>query len=292
MAVSSEHSHHSGSAHGGFRLRRAIWGDYTEEHLARFKRKIGGVYCKIDNKDLIRTGETLYVLGPLPGVNGGIGIFPGEDKPGGSLPPTGSGPETDTPGSRVIQFLKWLKRTFTPAPEWGVGGTGGGDLSVSFASVQYQQIGIIYKPVQVIRWFHAVAGGAVLGWPDDFAVGGSFSPMDFPSAGAIWKSPLYSKLEWDDFRHGFLSFEGSAGFLFGGSLSIMFFGIGMTPTRVLKNLGDFLYEGDPTIFTTLLQKSAPSGVAIFSGVNVVPPWPGCGVAGRIGVMYDREYWGI
>ena len=63
----------------------AIWGDYTEPHIRAFKRKINGVLSRIDNPNLIKVGETLYVTSQLPGE---IGIFPGEDQSGGTLPST------------------------------------------------------------------------------------------------------------------------------------------------------------------------------------------------------------
>ncbi|HJQ55400.1 MAG TPA: hypothetical protein VJ890_00750 [Vineibacter sp.] len=63
----------------------AIWGDYTEPHIKAFKRKINGVLSRIDNPNLIKAGETLFVTSQLPGE---IGILPGEDQSGGSLPST------------------------------------------------------------------------------------------------------------------------------------------------------------------------------------------------------------
>lgn len=266
----------------------AIWGDFKPEHIAAFKRKVGSVYRDIDNPNLIRTGEILYVRTALPGEPG-IGILPGESTPGGSLP-GGSDPEPAVSADRVTQFLDWLKRTFRPDPEWAVGDTGGGDLGFSFLNAQYQQIEVIYTPTRVNAWFHAVAGGLTFGFPDDIEINGSFSPTSFPSEGAILKSPLYGKLTFDDFRHGTLSFELGIGILMGGSISLLFFGMGFPPSRILNALRDYFYRGDPAIFATLLQRGAPSGVMVMDGMNMVPP--GVGFSIRVGVMYDRGTWGI
>jgi hypothetical protein len=265
----------------------AIWGDFKPEHIAAFKRKIGGVYRPIDNPNLIRTGETLYVPGPLPGETS---VPPGATDPGGSLPGTGPTPEPGIDLGRLGQFLEFIKRTYSPTPDWEIGQTAGGDLGFSFLNAQYQQIEVIYKPTMVSTWFHAVAGGLTFGYPDDVDVNGSLSPMSFPGAGAILKSPLYSRLTIDDFRNGTLAIEGGVGLILGGSLSVMAFGMGFPPSRVLNSLRDFLYYGDPTIFATLLMKGAPSGLMVFAGMNLVPP--GVGITGRVGVMYDRGYWGM
>jgi hypothetical protein len=66
----------------------AIWGDYSDAHIAMFKRQVNGVPTSIGNPDLIRAGDTLYVTGRLPGETG---VLPGEDTSGGSLPGTGHG---------------------------------------------------------------------------------------------------------------------------------------------------------------------------------------------------------
>jgi len=63
----------------------AIWGDTSKPHIEAFKRKIKGVMSRIDNPNLIRAGETLYVTSHLPGETG---ILPGEGKSGGALPGT------------------------------------------------------------------------------------------------------------------------------------------------------------------------------------------------------------
>lgn len=267
----------------------AIWGDFKDEHIRAFKRKAGGTYRDIDNPNLIRTGETLYVRAPLPGENG-IGILPGENTPGGALPPTGPGGQPAIPAGRVTAFFDWLKRTFSPDPEWAIGDTGSGDLGFSFINVQYQQIQVIHKPVQVSTWFHAVAGGLTFGFPDDIAINGSFSPISFPSEGCILRSPLYGRITLHDFRHGCISFEIGGGILMGGSFTLLFFGMGFPPSRILETLKNYFYYGDPTIFATLLLRGAPSGVMVMDGLNMVPP--GVGFAIRFGAMYDRRYWGM
>jgi hypothetical protein len=267
----------------------AIWGDYTKEHIACFKRKINGVLRKVDNPDLIRTGETLYVTGRLPGE---VGIFPGEDKSGGSLPGggDGGGPEPEIPAERVTTFLDWLKRMFNYDPEWKIGDTGSGDLGFSFVNVQYQQLEVIHAPSQTSHWFHAIAGGLTFGFPDDLTFNGSFSPLSFPSEGCVLRSPLYSKITLDDFRHGCLSFELGVGILMGWSGTLLFFGMGFPPSRILNSLRNFFYTGDPAIFGTLLVKGAASGVMVLDGMNLVPP--GAGFSIRVGTMYDRRYWGL
>ncbi|MCW5746528.1 MAG: hypothetical protein KIT36_10055 [Alphaproteobacteria bacterium] len=265
----------------------AIWGDFAPAHIAAFKRKVGGSYRDIDNPNLIRTGETLYVRTALPGEPG-IGVLPGESTPGGSLPPTGGDPAI--PAERVTTFLDWLKRTFNVDPEWEIGDTGGGDLGFSFLNAQYQQIEVINKPGKVSTWFHAVAGGLTFGFPDDIDINGSFSPISFPSEGTILRSPLYNRLTLDDFRHGCLSFELGVGALMGWSASLLFFGMGIPPSRVLNGLRNYFYYGDDSIMRSLLLKGWPSGVMVMDGMNMVPP--GAGFSIRVGVMYDRRYWGI
>jgi hypothetical protein len=264
----------------------AIWGDYTKEHLARFKRMKGSSFREVENKDLILVGETLYVVGDLPGVrDGDIGIPPGERTPGGSLPPTESGGEHTIPADRMVKFIEWLKWFFRVDPEWSIGDTASGDLGFSFFNAQYQQIQVINNPTQKSAWFHAAAFGLTFGFPDDvMPINGSFSPMSFPSEGVILRSPLYSRITLDDFRGGCFSFELGGGILMGGSVSILFFGFMYSPQFIIDLFRNYFYYGDPKLFVMLLQKAAPAGAMVMDGLNMVPP--GVGFSIRMGAMYD------
>lgn len=90
----------------------------------------------------------------------------------------------------------------------------------------------------------------------------------FPGAGTILRSPLYRDLTWDDFRHSFLVVEG---------------GISFFP-------GAYFRTGNPAELVWLLHSGMPAGVIVMAGANA--SLPGAAVAARLGIMYDRRYWGV
>jgi hypothetical protein len=255
----------------------AIYGDFS--HIGKFKKKLGGQYREIDNPNLIRAGEILYHPDPLPGEP--------------LMPPPEGVPESEPPiqAENVAAFLKFIKQTFLPS-EWCVEGNGGFGMNFSFLTGQYVTIGIRnteprLDPAPQIRWYHAVAGGLMIGWPEEITIGGSFSTTQFPSVGAILKSPLYPRLTFDDFRGGILVVEFGATFWFGvlgASLTLILFGMGFPPSRVLKDLDRFFRYGDLRSLWTMMFQSTPSGVVVLAGGVV--GIPGIGVAGRVGYMSD------
>jgi hypothetical protein len=264
----------------------AIWGDFKDEHIRAFKRRIGAAYSDISNPNLIKAGEILYVRTPLPG-EGGIGIFPGEDKPGGSLPGTGQ-PETDpeVPRGRVNEFLNWVRERFWVS-DWELAGTAGINLSAFFGTGQYMVVDVKHTATQVTGRFHNVALGATLNLPKS-AFGLSGSPPIFPTYGTIKRSPWYPRLTLEDFCHGTLVVEFSFAFGLGSSPSMFFFGMGMPPWRILDALQRFIQTGDPAIFGLLIRDAGPKGVAFFAGLEASTP--GVGMAMRVGAMYDRAPW--
>lgn len=261
----------------------AIYGNF--DHIDKFWKKNGSLYEEIKNKNLIKTGDTLYHPDPLPGEPA---VAPGEDI-GGSKPPLLS--------KHAADFLNWIHRTFIKT-EWEVEGTGGADLSLTIWTIQYATIGLKntrprLDPTPQITWYHALATGLTAGWPSEgFTAGGSFSVTDFYSKGAILRAPWRRALTVDDFRHGAIFLEFGANFWFvvgGGSLMLVIFGFA-APYLVIGEIFRFFRTGDLRALQAAFFKGAPNGVAIIGGATV--GIPGASVAGRLGFMYDRGYWGI
>ena len=249
----------------------AIYGDF--DNVKKFKQKIGEQYRDVPNPDLIKPGETLYHPDPLPGE---------KEVVGDSKPPLQA--------QYVAEFLRWIKHRFV-FTRWETEGPGGVDLSLSALTVQYATIGVkdtrTLDPEAKTRWYHMVAGGLGLGWPEGISVGGSFSTVDFYSAGKILRAPWYRTLSYDDFRGGTLVLEfgyNAVFFVGGGSVSLLLFGMGFEPSRVLRELERFFRYGDRTALETLLFKASPSGVALIASSSVgIPGW---GFAARVGYMRD------
>ena len=252
----------------------AVYGDF--DHIKSFKEKVNGGFRDVPNPDLIRVGQTLYHPGPLPG-----------EKPG-SAPP--QAPQEDQiQSAHVAKFFQWVLDNFVKC-DWSVKGNAGGDLSLSFFTVQYAMLNIVHNSTAVSTWFHALAAGATLGFPDDVSVGGSFSTTDFPGAGTILRSPIYRELTIDDFRHSFVVVEGGASFFLGGQVTLLIFGMGFAPSRILFHLDKFFRTGDVSQLGILFYSALPAGVIVMSGANA--SIPGAAVAARVGMMYDRHYWGV
>lgn len=250
----------------------AIYGDFN--HIDKFWRKKGSLFEEIKNKDLISVGETLYHPDPLPGEPNGVR----ESKP-------------PLLAEHIADFVKWLKQRFWRT-KWRVEGTGGGDVSLSFLTVQYATIGMRdtarLDPNAQVRWYHAIAGGATAGWPEDMCVGGSFSTVDFYSAGTVLRAPWYRELSFDDFRGGIIVIELGLNILYlvgGGSGTLVIFGMGFPPSRVLAELDRFFRYGfNRTAVENLFFKAMPSGIAVFGGASL--GIPGAGLAARVGYMSD------
>ncbi len=264
----------------------AIYGDFN--HINQFYRKNGGSYQTIIDKDRIEVGETLYHPGKLPGEpqTGKPGTAPIGISPPGNTPPVDDG---QPKSSNAALFLKWLYERFVKT-DYQVTGTGGGDLSFSFVTAQYATICIEKKSVAVQTWFHALAGGLTLGWPSEgFSIGGSFSTTHFPSAGAVVRFAWRTSLDISDFRHGIVVLEFGANFFVGGAVSVVVFGL-QFPGILLKGIFNYFVNQDLNQLRSAFDRTAPAGCLLLAGGNA--GIPGASVAGRVGAMYDRGYFGI
>ncbi len=253
----------------------AVYGDFT--HIRKFKEKIGtNLYRDVPNPNLIRTGATLYHPDLLPG-----------EAPGAGAPGSG-GPGTDPqiPHSRIKAFFEWIWNRFVVC-DWELTGTAGFNLSAFFISGQYMTVDVKQKATQVTGHFYNVAGGLTLNIPKSL-FGGSGAPSFFPTYGTIWRTPWRERLTLEDFCHGTLVVEFSFAYWLGASPSMLFFGMGMPPWRILDAFNRYLQSGDPTIFAMLLVDTGPKGVMLFAGPELSSP--GVGVACRVGAMYDRLPW--
>jgi hypothetical protein len=263
----------------------AIWGDYSKPYIDKFcygHTESNGKFVPrtIINKDLIRTGETVYHPDQLPGEDGSN---PGEGAPGA---------EPEIPRKRVSDFLNWIWDRFVVS-DWEIENTGGINVGGFFLTGQYLVLDVVHKTAKVSARFHNLAGGLTLGIPKSL-FGGSASPVWFPGLGAILRSPFYQRLTLDDFCHGTICVELSLGALVGGWLpagtspTMLFFGMGYPPSRVFTALHRYMYSGDPAIFGLLLAQGAPRGVAFFAGLEAATP--GVALSARVGAMYDRRLW--
>ncbi len=255
----------------------AIYGDFDKVHIDRFCKgywKKDGTFVRqeITNKDLIRTGETLYHPDPLPGEAAG-----GPGQPG---------TQPQIPRSRVQEFFDWVWNRYVTC-DWELVGTAGFNLSGFFMTGQYMVLDVKHTATQVTGRFHNVAGGLTLNIPKSlFGVSGS--PPVFPTYGWIKRTPWRKQLIMEDFCHGTIVVEFSFAYGLGSSPSMLFFGMGMPPWRILDALQRFLYTGDPAIFGMLVLDTGPKGVIFFAGLEASSP--GVGAAMRIGAMYDRRPW--
>ncbi|TXL72922.1 hypothetical protein FHP25_23345 [Vineibacter terrae] len=253
----------------------AIYGDFN--HIRKFKEKIGtNLYRDVPNPNLIRTGATLYHPDPLPDeapVNGTPVIGPPETEP-------------KIPQNRVKALFDWIWNRFFTC-DWELEGTAGFNLSGFFISGQYMTVDVKHTAAQVTGRFYNIAGGLTLNLPKSM-FGGSGSPWFFPTYGIIRRTPWRNHLTLEDFCHGTLVAEFSLAYGLGTSPSMLFFGMGMPPWRMLDALNRYLQSGDPTIFAMLVLDTGPKGVMFFAGAELSSP--GVGLACRVGVMYDRLPW--
>ena len=190
-----------------------------------------------------------------------------------------------------MELLRWLKQTFIET-DWRVDNTGGGDLSLSFITGAYETVGIVKKSVSTLTWFHAVAGGLTFGWPEDMCVGGAFSTTQMWDVGSIHRAPwCQPDLTLDDFRHGMVVVEVGANFVWfvgGAALTIVLFGMRL-PLLAAVDLAKYFRYGHPSIGSTL-RRCLPSGIMVLFGPTI--GLPSVGIAGRVGLMYDRRYVGV
>lgn len=256
----------------------AIYGDF--DHIDKFMEKKRGMLQPVPNPDLISVGDILYHPDPLPGE---------AKAPAGPGVPSGQSPIR---ARYVADFLRWINQRFLVS-DWRVEGTGGGDLSLSFFTAQYETIGVVKKEVSTIAWMHALALGFTIGWPEDICVGGAFSTVQMPDVGTILRAPWHRELELDDFRHGIIVVEFGFNFVYvvgGGNLSLVLFGIGVPAAPVLRAIRSYFRFGNLAMLETQMLKALPSGIMVLAGATI--GIPSVGVAGRIGVMYDRHYFGL
>jgi len=270
----------------------AIYGNYSKELIKKFKCVINGRYADIPNPDLIEAGQVLYHLDPLPGED--------RRRPGIIIPVPGTPPdiqpeppELPLQAQHIANFLKWVNARFVDSG-WRVKGTGGADLSLIFFSGQYATLGLVNNNNlgSDVRWFHALCAGFAFGWPESVA-GGSFSVTQMPSLGWILRTLALRQLTVDDFRFGVIVVEVGANFVYfvgGGSLSLLFFGLGVPASYAVGYLNTYFRTGDPNLLPQFLMKCLPGGVMILGGSSI--GLPSVGAAARIGVMYDRGYFGL
>jgi hypothetical protein len=120
----------------------AIYGNF--EHTDKFMEKKRDAFRPVDKPNLIRAGDILYHPDPLPGES--------------TIPPAKGVPGNGPPiqAEYVWKLLKWVYDRFQNS-DWVVKNTGGGDLSVSFLTGQYEKIRVVKESVQVEAWLHALA---------------------------------------------------------------------------------------------------------------------------------------
>ncbi|HUL09218.1 MAG TPA: hypothetical protein VLV76_23005 [Candidatus Acidoferrum sp.] len=257
----------------------AVYGDF--KHVDCFMKKVGDdLYRPLDNPDLINVGQIVYHPERLPGEPKSS---PGTKDPTGNVP---------FQAKYVADFLRWIYERFILS-DWYVNGTSGGDASISFITGQYEQINITKRKVETTATLHAVALGFEVGWPEDFSIGGSFSVGPMPDIGAIVRFAWHRELELDDFRHGIIYLEFGTNFWFGvggGNLALLIFGIGIPAPIILRAIRSYFQFGNRSMLESAMLKALPSGAMILAGTTI--GIPGIGVAGRVGVMYDRGYFGI
>lgn len=249
----------------------AVYGDFA--HVRKFKQRVGrDLYQDVPNPDLIRTGEILYHPDPLPDET------PEEGAPG--TPPL-------IPRRRVKEFVDWVWDRFVTC-DWALDGTAGINLSGFFLTGQYMIVDVRHTATQVTGRFHNIGGGLTLNIPKSgFGVSGSL-PC-FPGIGFIKRTPWRRHLTLEDFCHGTIVVEFNiAAIAAGTSPSMLFFGMGCPPSRLIGALQRFLHTGDPAIFGMLAVDGGPKGVAFFAGLEASTP--GVGIACRFGAMYDRRPW--
>jgi hypothetical protein len=262
----------------------AIYGNF--DHIKKFKEKIGTQYRDVPNPDLIKVGDTLYHPDPLPKE---------PRQPSIVIPVPGMPPEAEPPiqTKYVSYFLQWVKGRFIDSG-WRVTSTGGVDLSLLFMTGQYTTIGLLNKNNvgSETRWVHALSTGFAFGFPESLA-GASFSTTQMPDVGWILRAPVHRQLTIDDFRFGVIVVEVGSNHILGvggASLALLFFGIGVPITYAIGHLNSYFRTGDPSLLNVFLNKCLPGGVMILYGTTI--GLPSIGIAARIGVMYDRGYWGV
>jgi len=89
----------------------AIWGDFTDEHIKAFMLKRGISYVTIENKDLIKAGDTLYVFSRLPDEPPRFWVRPppgwNAPLPRSYYPPPEPAPDPANPIDRIKKYFGW-----------------------------------------------------------------------------------------------------------------------------------------------------------------------------------------
>lgn len=256
----------------------AIYGDPLA-NWDRFKRKdSAGRFINLADPHKIVAGELLWHPDPLPGE------APGR-RPGGPIgvrPPESPVPTGEIDPDRVAQFFRLLKQWLCPVNDWTFEGSAGLDLSVSLFSGHYCAISAQKAGDPGPTWFHAVGAGVGLG-PEDIFGALSIAPPEFWGPGFIGKFPTAGRtLSADEICGNYMVFDASAGFILGGSVALLLFGLNTPWDAAIRSLGRYLRgHGDPLVIPWVF-----TGCVVMAGGS----WssPNAGVSVKVGWMHRTE----
>jgi hypothetical protein len=280
VTVNDDHSIRVRSGDWISKYSAAIYGD-PKINWKRFKRKDkSGRFIDLVDPNKIVTGETLWHPDPLPGER------PGRRPaaPIGVRPPESPVPPGEIDPYRVRQFFQLLKQWLCPVNDWTFETSAGVDLSASIFAGHYCAIKAQKTGDPEPTWFHAVGVGLGLG-PEDFAGSISISPPDdtFWNPGFVGKFPTAGRtLSADEICGNYIVFDASAGFMIGGSFSLLLFGCNTPWHAILRSLVRFL-RGE---VDWLVIPWAFTGAVVMGGGN----WssPNLGISCKLGWMHRKE----
>ncbi len=184
-----------------------------------------------------------------------------------------------------MEFLKYIKSVINPVTGWTIEANGGVDLNASFFTFQYVQIGAKPPRASAPLWYHAFGAGFTFGLEDTEPLGGTISPTSYPGVGYIGKfAQAGASLSPDEICGTYMVMDIGLGWIVGGSLSILCFGMILPPEYLARNLVRYL-RGEETIG---LHRLLPAqGFMVLAGTSS-PALPSFGVAARFGVMHRKE----
>lgn len=265
----------------------ALYGDYEtwdvfvrgNPDIRSANEQINGIK-EIDDPDLIKTGEYLIHVPTYFSwaERRGKKVEP-RKKPLRPKKPKGGGLIRD----RLVTFLRTLKQLALTVNDWEFKGSGGLDLSAFVFAGGYTVIEAQHRNEPEPYYYRGVSAGLGAG-PEDLLGSAAVAPLDMPfGTGYIGKLSMAGlALSADEICGNYILVDFSAGFILGGSLSLLLFGINAPPQAALRSLVRYLRgEDDFGIWP-----SAPYGFIAMAGTN----WssPNFGVSFKIGVMHRWE----